>query len=179
MGHRHSRDEILAGALAVASADGLSRLTFGRVANRLTVHDRTVVYYFPTKDDLVREVLAAIESQLQRTLAWALDAGAEGHVDLLRAAWPALVHPDAEPTVALLLEAQGLAAAEREPYSTVAPRLLDARIRWFCDHLVGSPEHRRAEAETAIAVLDGLLLLRVTAGPEVADGVARRLGISE
>ena len=35
MGHRHSRDEILDGALATAYADGLSGLSFGRVAKAL------------------------------------------------------------------------------------------------------------------------------------------------
>ena len=35
MGHKHSRDEILQGALETALADGLSQVTYGRVARRL------------------------------------------------------------------------------------------------------------------------------------------------
>ena len=57
MGYRHSRQEILDGALATAMDDGLSQLTFGRVAKRLGINDRTVVYYFPTKDALITEVV--------------------------------------------------------------------------------------------------------------------------
>ena len=60
MGYRHTKDEILAGALDVAFVDGLSQLTFGRVARHLGISDRVVVYYFPTKDDLISEVLVAI-----------------------------------------------------------------------------------------------------------------------
>ena len=53
MGHKHTKSEILDGALAAAFEDGLSQLTFGRVATRLAISDRIVVYYFPTKDDLI------------------------------------------------------------------------------------------------------------------------------
>ena len=64
MGHKHTKAEILDGALAAAFDDGLSRLTFGRVAKRLGISDRIVVYYFPTKDDLIGEVLIAMGVQL-------------------------------------------------------------------------------------------------------------------
>ena len=43
--------------------------------------------------------------------------------------------------------------------------------------LEGDPAKRRTEAETAIALIDGLLLLRQLAGPEPANRAARRLGI--
>jgi len=49
MGYRHTKEEILEGALAVAFADGLSQLTYGRVARRLGISDRIVVYYFPSR----------------------------------------------------------------------------------------------------------------------------------
>ena len=60
MGHKHTKAEILDGALAAAFDDGLSQLTFGRVAKRLGISDRIVVYYFPTKDDLIGEVILAM-----------------------------------------------------------------------------------------------------------------------
>jgi hypothetical protein len=41
----------------------------------------------------------------------------------------------------------------------------------------GTPSQRRTEAETAIAVIDGLLLLRLLGGADAADRAARRLGI--
>jgi AcrR family transcriptional regulator len=177
MGHKHTRDEILAGALATARHDGLSQLTFGRVARRLGIHDRVVVYYFPTKVDLVSEVLASLGSQLQTTLAPAFVAPAVDHVELLRAAWPILAHPDADPVFALYFEAAGLAAAGRVPYDTVVPELVEAWIAWAEGVLRGEPDRRRAEAETAIAVVDGLLLLRQLAGTEQADRAARTLGL--
>ncbi len=109
--------------------EGLSRLSFGRVANRLAVNDRIVVYYFPTKDDLVGEVVMAMGRQLQETLAPAFAEPAAGHLELLRTVWPMLARPDADPIFALFFEANGLAAAGREPYATLVPQLVEVWIR--------------------------------------------------
>lgn len=178
MGHKHDRSDILEGALATAFVDGLSQVTFGRVAKHLGISDRTVVYYFPSKDDLVGEVLVALGSQLQDTLAPMFASPAADHVDMLRAAWPVLARPEADRVFALFFEANGLAAAGREPYRSVVPRLVQAWIEWASGFITGTPSQRRMEAETAIAVLDGLLLLRQLAGSDAADRAASRLGVA-
>jgi AcrR family transcriptional regulator len=177
MGHKHTKEQILDGALAVAFAEGLGHLTFGRVARRLGVSDRIVVYYFPSKDDLVGEVLVAMGSQLQETLAAAFGAPASNHVDLLGTAWPVLAGPDAHRVFALFFEASGLAATGREPYRTLVPQLVEAWIDWTTGFLDGTPARRRAEAEAAVALVDGLLLLRQLAGADVARRAARTLGV--
>ena len=69
MGHKHTREQILEGAMAAALDDGLSQLTFGRLAKRLGTSDRVIVYYFPTKDDLVSDVLVTVGMQVQEVLA--------------------------------------------------------------------------------------------------------------
>ena len=177
MGHKHSKDEILAGALATAFDIGLSQLTYGRVAKHLGISDRIVVYYFPTKDDLISEVLVSMGVQLQQTLAPAFASPAVDHLALLRAAWPMLARPEADAVFALFFEANGLAATGREPFHSVVPQLVSAWIEWAAEFVDGTPTQRRIEAETAIAVIDGLLLLRQLAGPAAADRAARRLGV--
>lgn len=177
MGHKHSRDDILEGALETAFADGLSQVTYGRVARRLGINDRTVVYYFPSKNDLVTDVLAAIGAQLQEALAPALTAGAADHTAIVRAAWPIVARTEVDAIFALFFEANGLAAAGREPYDVVVPALVDAWIGWVAHHIEGTPARRRSEAEAAIALIDGLLLLRQLAGPQSANRAARRLGV--
>ncbi len=179
MGHRHTKDEILAGALAVAFADGLSQLTFGRVAKQMGISDRIVVYYFPTKDDLVGEVLLAMGLELQQTLAPAFNEPAADHRALAQLAWPLLARPEADPVFALFFEANGLATTGREPYRTLVPQLVEAWITWAAELIEGPTEQRRTEAETAIAVIDGLLLLRLLAGPDAAARAAHRLGITD
>lgn len=178
MGYRHTRDEILDGALAVAFEDGLSQVTYGRVAKRLGISDRVVVYYFASKDDLVGEVLLAVGTRLQQTLEPAFSSPAGDHLELLRAAWPIVARPGADGIFALFFEANGLAAAGREPYRTLVSQLVEIWISWTAGFFAGTPAQRRAEAETAVALLDGLLLLRQLAGPAAANRVARRIGIA-
>lgn len=177
MGHKHTRDEILAGALATAFEDGLSQVTYGRVAKRLGISDRIVVYYFPTKDDLVGDVLLALGLQLQQALEPAFTQRQPDHLALARTAWPLLADDSVDPIFALFFEANGLAAAGREPYRTIVPRLVEAWMAWAAELIDGRPQQRRTEAAAAIALLDGLLLLRQLGGADLASRAARALGL--
>jgi AcrR family transcriptional regulator len=178
MGHKHTKAEILEGALAAAFDDGLSQLTFGRLAKRLGISDRIIVYYFPTKDDLISEVVVSMGLRLQETLAAAFSSPAADYAELVRAAWPVLARPEADPIFALFFEANGLATAGRDPYRTLVPELVDLWIDWASHFIEGNSAQRRTEAETAIATIDGLLLLRLLGGADAADRAARRLGIA-
>ena len=147
------------------------------IADAADMRTTSIYYYFPSKDDLVTEVLLSVGAALQDTLAPVFAAAAADHVELLRTAWPLLAQPDADPVFALFFEANGLAAAGRAPYATLVPQLVETWIAWTAEFLLGSEDERRVEAETTIAVLDGLLLLRQLAGAEAAERAARRLGI--
>lgn len=173
MGYRHTKEDILEGAIGTAFEDGLSRLTFGRVARRLGISDRVVVYYFPTKDDLVGEVLVQLGLRLQAALAPALSAPVVDHVEMVRTVWPVLARPEVDPVFALFFEAGGLAAAGLEPYTTLVPTLVHGWVEWAGSMMRGTPARRRTEASAAIATLDGLLLVRQLAGPDVADRATR------
>lgn len=178
MGHKHTKDELLAGALATAFDDGLSQVTFGRVAKRLGISDRTVVYYFPTKDELIAEIIGSMGAQLQVALADAFATPAGDHLELTAAAWPVLARDDVDPVFALFFEANGLAATGREPYRTLVPQLVEAWITWAAGFVEGPPERQRTEALASIALIDGLLLVRQLAGPDAAEQAARRLGVA-
>ena len=177
MGPRHSKADILDGALAAALDEGLSQLTFGRLAKRLGISDRTIVYYFPSKDDLVGEVIVAMGIRLQEALAAAFTVPAKDHLELMAAAWPVVASVEHDRVFALFFEAIGLAAVGRDPYRMLLPSLVQAWIDWAAEFIEGTPTHRRAEAETAIALLDGLLLLRQLSGPEAAERAARSMGL--
>lgn len=164
--------------MAVAAEHGLSQVSFGRVGRHLGVSDRTVVYYFPTKDDLVGEVLMVMGARLQEALGDAFSSPVDGHLELARAAWPVLADDAVAPTFALFFEATGLAAAGREPYRTLVPVLVDGWVEWAAGFVRGRAARRRAEAEAAVALLDGLLLMRQLIGAEPADRAARRLGVT-
>jgi AcrR family transcriptional regulator len=178
VGHKHSKAEILDGAMVAASDDGLSQLTFGRLARRLGISDRVVVYYFPTKHDLIGEVLAGVGSRLQATLAEAVTRRAADHLEMVRMLWPVLATPEADPVLALFFEANGLAASGREPYRSLVPELVRHWIAWAVELIDAPPERRLIEAEAAIALADGLLLLRQLAGPEAAERAANGIGVT-
>jgi AcrR family transcriptional regulator len=178
VGYKYTKAELLDGAVATAFDDGFSRLTFGRVAKRLGINDRIVVYYFPTKDDLISEVVVALGLRLQQMLEEAFVQPVADHRALVAAAWPVVATPEADAVFALFFEANGLAASGREPYSVLVPVLVEGWIAWAAEFIDAPPEERRIEAEAAVAVIDGLLLLRQLAGPEPADRAAQRLGVS-
>lgn len=129
-------------------------------------------------DALVGAVLLAVGLRLQQTLVPAFAEPSADHRALARASWPVLAHPDADGVFAPFFEANGLAASGHESYATVVPQLVDAWLVWAAEHLQGTPGRRRAEAAAAVALIDGLLLLRQLAGPEVAEGAAVRMGVS-
>lgn len=178
MGPKHSAEDFLAAALELALAEGLGAVTFGRVASQLGTNDRTVVYYFATKNDLLAAVMQALGQRLQDALAQAFDAPGADHRALLRKAWPVLAQPEADTAFALFFEAVGYAVVGTAPYRDLIAVVMEQWIEWLEGFLAGDPARRRAEAETVIAVMDGLLLLRQLRGPEAAQRAAARLGLT-
>lgn len=175
MGYRHSREELLDGALEAALSEGLAKLTFGRLGTRLGVTDRALVYYFPSKADLISQVLTRLGERLQAVLADAFTVGARDHRDLLRSAWPALARPQVDPMFGLYLEASGMAASGAEPFRSLAGPLTQGWTLWLAEFIEGPDAVRRSEAEATLAVLDGLLLLRQLGGAAAANRAAKVL----
>lgn len=177
MGHKYSREEILDGALDAAVAEGLSRLTFGRLARRLGVSDRVIVYYFPSKTELIVAILSDVAAQLQAVLAGAFTGPAAGHRELAREAWPVLATAETDPVFGLYFEAIGQATAGIEPFTGLAGQLTEAWIGWLAGFFSGDARTRRAEAAATLALLDGLLMVRQLAGATTADRAAKTLGL--
>lgn len=177
MGYRHSREEILDAAVAVALERGMASLTFGAVGERLGISDRTVVYYFATKPALVIAVAESLGVTLMTLLDDAFGPEPQSEQDLLRRAWPALSAPEADRIFALYFEMVGLASAGQAPYDALAPAMLGAWVDWLMTRLPsGTPAVRRRRALALVAQVDGLLLLRRVLGAEAADSAARELG---
>ena len=168
---------MLEGALDAVFDEGLSQLTFGRLAKRLGTNDRTIVYYFPTKDELITEVLQTVGARLMEALGAAFVGPAENHLALARAAWPALARADLDPLFRVYFEAIGLATAGREPFASLAPQFTTAWVDWLATFFEGTAPERRAEAEATVALVDGVMMLRQLAGKAAADRAARRIGL--
>ena len=179
MGYRHSTEEILAAAVEETMASGWSGLTFKRVGDRLGISDRTVVYYFPTKLDLIGGVAGTLAGKLTELLESAFGSGPMNSRDLLKRAWPTLTASEADQIFVLFFEIVGLAASRTSPFDVLAPTLVDGWVEWLVPHVLGSSlEIRRRRALAAVAQIDGLLLIRHILGSDAANAAAHEIGIA-
>jgi AcrR family transcriptional regulator len=178
MGYRHDRDDLLRAGVELALEQGLGALTFGRVGKRLGISDRTVVYYFPTKEDLATAVAAELGLRLQALLEEAFGPDPMSVPDLLARAWPVLAAPPADPVFAVFFEAIGLASAGQAPWVDLVPVLVDGWVDWLVPRVRGgTTAERRRSALAIVAQLDGLLLVRQAIGARAANTAAREMGI--
>lgn len=178
VGYRHSRDEVVEAAASIALRDGMAKLTFRRVAEHLGISDRMVVYYLPSKEDLVMAAVEALSVRMQKILEQAFGDDRRSPDELLKMAWPVLTKKSAEQIFALFLEVVGLSAAKVEPFDRMSRSILDGWIRWLSDRIDAPAERdRRRGALGVIARIDGLLLLRHGHGVGVAHEAARALGL--
>lgn len=180
MGYRHTRDEILDAAVAIAHESGMAAVSFGTVARRLAVADRTVVYYFPSKPVLVTAIVERMGVDLQALLRRAFGDTPLPRDELLARAWPVLASREADPAFRAFFEIVGLAASGTEPYASLAPAVMAGWVDWLAPRVeAATPGQQRTEALAVMVLVDGLLLLRSTAGPRAAARAATAWGITK
>lgn len=176
MGYRYSLDEVLAAATNTALDHGMAGLTYARVAERLGASDRMVVYYFPSKTDLVVSVATQLGNELQELLGEAFGENPATSDDLLAAAWPVLSNKRADRIFGLFFEMIGLASAGQAPYVELVRHLMDSWAEWLSERVIGSrPEIRRRRALSVMARIDGLLMIRRVMGIRAADAAAQEV----
>lgn len=174
MGYKHDHGTLLAAAVEYVEANGLNRFSFGRLAKHLEIADRTIVYYFPTKDQLVTEVLESISGRLLGQLAQAFGEEPLVRTELLKAAWPVLTSKAAEPTFRVFLELGGLAASGIEPYAEITKQIFIGWHAWLATLVAApTPTRRSNDAAVLIAQIDGLMLMRMAGDPQLAQQAYR------
>lgn len=157
---RHDRESLLAAAVEVALQDGLAALTFAAVGQRAGVPDRTVVYYFPAKPDLVAAVMTALAAQV--VAAADRDPGPWPVAEAPARLGALLTGPDVGTVLARWLELCLLGADPASPYRPLAAGLGDGFVSLVAARLADVPDaERRAAAARVIALVDGAMLLRM------------------
>ncbi|HEY5153519.1 MAG TPA: TetR/AcrR family transcriptional regulator [Acidimicrobiales bacterium] len=178
MGYRHSAEEILEAAVAITLESGLTALTYSRVGERLGISDRTVVYYFPSKLELINAVADALVTDMVLLLEEAFGSEPLSQKELMKRAWPALTTASADKVFSLYFEIVGLATSGQAPYDTLATGLVAGWVDWLEPRMLGgSADVRRRRALATVAQIDGLLLVRHVLGAAPGDAAAREAGI--
>lgn len=162
MGSRHSREQILQGAVAVLLDRGVTGLSFASVGAALGMADRTVVYYFPTKAQLLWAAVEAGSATLRGQIESALGDGLMSEPELLDRAWGAMSSAQARPWMRVYLELVGAAAHGGEPQRTLAHAITTSWVDWVAGHIDATTEVARSRAaREVVATIDGRLILSV------------------
>ena len=166
---------ILTAALALAGEGGMEAVQIAAVASRANIAAGTVYRYFPSKNDLVGEVIATVSARELTAMRAAADT-APGPLSALAAgiaafagralaerklAWAALAEPVDAAIDAMRLDFRRSIAAE------LALRIEAARTR----QLLPEQDARAAAAAIAGAVIEGLI---GPLAPQPADPGAAR-----
>jgi len=156
----------------------MAGLTFKSVGDRLGISDRTVVYYFPTKPDLVTAVAVALVADLERLLEEAFGSEPKHREELVDRAWQVLANSATDRVFSLYFEIVGLASSGQAPYDVIARGLVEGWVDWLVPRMHGStPAVRRKRALATVAQIDGLLLVRHVLGREAGDAAASESGV--
>lgn len=171
---------ILSAAMSLSGEGGLEAVQIAAVAKRANIAAGTVYRYFPSKNDLIGDVIAAVSEREMAAMRRAADA-APGPLSALaaciatfaaralaerRLAWAVLAEPIEPEADAMRLDFRQSIAAEIEA------RIRAARTR----QLLPEQDARAAAAALVGAVLEGLI------GPLAAppaDAAAARQAVQE
>lgn len=175
MGYVHDRDAIRDAAVRVAQEVGLAAVTYRLVGEALGIPARTVVYYFPTKSELIGGVLEAVERALRSAMEAALGGGPVDPPQAFASLWNSLATPAMDPVFRLYIELVGLAVARQSPYDELIPPIYHMWIDWLAERIDAPLEDRRAIAAATFAQVDGLLLVRHLGAADLASLTARHL----
>jgi AcrR family transcriptional regulator len=152
------KNTIRAAVAAHLLETGLTGLGIRALAKAADTSDRMLIYYFGSKDELLRESLMLVVEGLSEQLDQELGSERQRSAELLEKLTVLCQRPDWRPMTSLWFEIVGLAARGSAPFQPVACEIADAFIDWIALHLVDVERHQAADV---FAHLEGRMLLAV------------------
>jgi AcrR family transcriptional regulator len=156
-----ARQRLLRQVLDHVVAHGLSDLSLRELAAAIGTSHRMLIYHFGSKENLVVEVIRAVEAD-QRTLFEGIAADPSiGSLDTARAMWRRFTDPAVRPHERLFFEVYGQALQGRPGTTALLDGIIDAWVGPIAEDAIRrgvDPADARAQARLAIAVTRGLLL---------------------
>ena len=124
--------------------------------------DRMLIYYFGSKETLIRDAMALIVQGLSDQLDTLLGDARRARGRLLAELTTACSTPAFLPMIQLWFEIVGLAGRNITPYREISHELAEVFIDWAQRHLAS---RQRADAVDLFAHLEGRMLLHVVGYP--------------
>lgn len=146
--HPGRRDELREAALAHVREHGWTDLSLRGLAAALGTSHRMLIHHFGSKDQLLIELVEAMEQREREAAAELGDTS--DPVASLRATWSRVADPALAPHERLFFELYGQALQGRQPAASLLPGLVH-------DWLALVPESQRDLTRLSLAVVRGLL----------------------
>ena len=141
---------------------GLAEAGIRALAKSAGTSDRMLIYYFGSKETLIREAMALIVQSLSDQLDSLLGDARRARGRLLAELTAACTEPAFLPMIRLWFEVVGLAARDIAPFREISHELAEVFIDWAQRHLTS---RQRADAVDLFAHLEGRMLLHVVGYP--------------
>ncbi len=161
------RDRLLRQVLDHVVAHGLGALSLRELASAIGTSHRMLIYHFGSKENLVVEVIRALEADQRALFA---DTAADPAVDPLDAArlmWRRITDPALRPQERLFFEVYGQALQGRPGTTALLDGIIESWEVPIADEAIRRgfpPAEARAQARLGVAVTRGLLLDLLASG---------------
>ena len=172
-----SRDHVADLIAAHLVTTGLARTSLRELAAAAGVSDRMLLYYFADKADALGAGLGRIAATLTAMLDAAIPAQPRLHpAPLIVAAVAVTTDGAVAPYMRLWIEIVAAAARGELPFAAIAKPISDGFLDWIEARLdPAADDDPRATAAAILAVIDGLALLEVCVGSDLAKRAAGRV----
>ena len=147
-------EKVAAYLLTHGLADGGIRA----LAKAAGTSDRMLIYYFGSKEQLVREAMGLVVGGLSAQLEAVLGGKRRSRSRLLEELTDACSAPEMFPMIQVWFEVVGLAARDVGPYKDISHDIAGVFISWIEQHLAS---RQQSQAADLFAHLEGRMLLHV------------------
>lgn len=166
------RDQLLDGTVDFLLDNGLGALSLRPLAAALGTSDRMLIYYFGTREALLRAALEAVAGRLRGLLAAVMPPRRQTPAELLTLALTAADDPHARRLLAMWVDVVALAARGDAVCAETARTVLGDWVGWLAEHLDVPAAQAGPAAAGILAIIDGLVLLRASGADEHAESAA-------
>ena len=150
------RAEIVAAVARHLVLEGFRNSGLRALAASVGISDRMIMYYFPTKEDLVAAALMKVAGDMAESLDRVLPDGRASASQIVEALVASGRRPEIQPTLRLWFEIVGLAMRGEGPYRETARQILAGWEEWIAARLGSQRAHLAGEV---LARIEGELMV--------------------